>query len=101
MITLILNVLYFLASFDSDVNFGFVTFINDVISGAVKRRGVSRYRRLRVNDGDGDTGDDDDVHDVNALKFPMSHLFTNSGQCRLYLPERISECFIMIEERIL
>ena len=41
----------------------------------------------KFNDGDDDTGDDDDdVHDVNALKFPMSHFFTNSGQCRLYLP---------------
>ena len=46
---LTLNVLYLLVSFDSDVNFGFVTFINDVILDAIERRGVSRYRRLRVN----------------------------------------------------
>ena len=45
---LTLNVLYLLVSFDSDVNFGFVTFINDVILDAIERRGVSRYRRLRV-----------------------------------------------------
>ena len=43
-----LNVLYLLVSFASDVNFGFVTFINDVILEAIECRSVSRYRRLRA-----------------------------------------------------
>ena len=46
---LTLNVLYLNVSFDSDVNFGFITFINDVILDAIERRGVSRYMRLRVH----------------------------------------------------
>ena len=49
-LSLTLNVLYLLVSFDGEVNFGLVTFINDVILDAIERRGVSRYRRLRVKE---------------------------------------------------
>ena len=35
-------------SFDSDINFGLVTFMNDVMLDAIERCGVLQYRRLKV-----------------------------------------------------